>query len=126
MIRNLVGAGGEGDGALAGELRKLNEEYAEVEGQLREIETELEAHEQAPRLEASKVSSRCTRCYSIAVLPPTRLDVPDCVGGDKETRECFGVGVLLGVGVVLAEDMCFISVAAAGVPPHLLAGFEIA
>jgi len=57
MIRNLVGAGGDGDGALADELRKLNEEYAEVERQLREIETGLESHEQTPITEAEVVDA---------------------------------------------------------------------
>ncbi len=42
-IGKLVQAGGDGDGALAEELRTLNQEYAEVEGQVREVDGQVEA-----------------------------------------------------------------------------------
>ncbi len=48
-IGKLVQAGDDGDGALSEELRTLNEEYAEVEGQIREVDAGIAAlHDGGP------------------------------------------------------------------------------
>ena len=47
-IRTLVQAGGREGGVLADELRRLNDEYAEVEGRLREIDIEVSDEDDLP------------------------------------------------------------------------------